>query len=206
MAYAQRDLMSVPGSEFFYADTNYLYLSAIIMRITNQPIRKTIDEKILAPLGMAHSGFYGGVSDPVAVTYMDANADGWIQAPHIARDIGYGASAAYANAHDLLKLMRGVLGDGVENGGRFAPMLTKYVDGNGFSYGYGFEYVTLESERSGRTYEYWGHAGGPSFGVNTVVGYNPGSDSITIVLSNIHTVDAKAVYVLVQEAIVEAME
>lgn len=66
MAYNQRDLMFVPGSEYSYSNTNYNLLAEMIRRVTGSPFRKWTDEQIFRPLGMTNTHFREHYTEVIA--------------------------------------------------------------------------------------------------------------------------------------------
>jgi CubicO group peptidase (beta-lactamase class C family) len=50
-------LVSCPGERFTYNNAGYLWLGQVIEALTGRPYGRAIDEDILKPLGMDHSGF-----------------------------------------------------------------------------------------------------------------------------------------------------
>jgi CubicO group peptidase (beta-lactamase class C family) len=57
MAYNQRDLMFVPGSEYSYSNTNYNLLAEMIRRVTGNRFREWTDKQLFGPLGMTNTHF-----------------------------------------------------------------------------------------------------------------------------------------------------
>ncbi len=61
--------------------------------------------------------------------------------------------------------------------------------------------VKYWSEDGTKFHEYYGHKGGPSLGVNTLLAANKNNGNITIVLSNLQTTKPEDVFYQIQEAI-----
>jgi CubicO group peptidase (beta-lactamase class C family) len=58
MAFHQRDLNFVPGSEHAYSNTGYNLLAEIVARVSGMSFRQFCQERIFVPLGMAHTHFH----------------------------------------------------------------------------------------------------------------------------------------------------
>ena len=69
-----RPLASTPGTQFSYANSNYIVAGQIIAKVTDKPFEKNIQERILQPLGMKHTYFPGSdrnLPEPAAHGYQD---------------------------------------------------------------------------------------------------------------------------------------
>lgn len=54
---ARLSLRNTPGERFGYSGEGFVYLQKVIEKITGKPINEVMEERVLKPLGMAHSGF-----------------------------------------------------------------------------------------------------------------------------------------------------
>ncbi|OJJ14869.1 hypothetical protein BKI52_40650 [marine bacterium AO1-C] len=66
MAYNQKALNFVPGSEYSYTNTGYNLLVEVIQRVTKQPFRQWTDQNIFKPLGMTHTHFSDDYQEVIA--------------------------------------------------------------------------------------------------------------------------------------------
>lgn len=65
MAYRQKELNFVPGSQYSYTNTGYNLLVEVIQRVTKQPFRKWTDQNIFKPLGMTQTHFSDNYSEVI---------------------------------------------------------------------------------------------------------------------------------------------
>ncbi|PHZ84130.1 serine hydrolase domain-containing protein [Paremcibacter congregatus] len=193
IAYCQRDLLFPPGQGFKYTDTNYVYLTAIIEKVTGRPYAEVLETYILKPLDLPNTGYFTGPQDNAAQLYMTMGAR-YTPAPYVSRDIAGGASAIYSTADDLVTFARALyFGDFLQPDAK-RLMRTKHAEEKGNFYGYATWMVDYRSTKSGLTHAYYGHEGGPSLGVNSLVAVSPENQTITIILSNIQIIDPEAIY------------
>ncbi|HAS44991.1 MAG TPA: hypothetical protein DCS93_31205 [Microscillaceae bacterium] len=66
MAYQQKELNFVPGSEYSYSNTGYNLLVEVIQRVTKQSFRQWTDKHIFKPLGMTHTHFSDNYEEVIA--------------------------------------------------------------------------------------------------------------------------------------------
>lgn len=58
MAFHQKDLNFVPGSEHAYSNTGYNLLAEVVARVSGMSFREFCRQRIFAPLGMTHTHFH----------------------------------------------------------------------------------------------------------------------------------------------------
>lgn len=112
--YASGDLRFAPGTQWDYSHSNWLIVKAIVERVSGRPYETLVDQVLVKPLGLAHSGMFSGDSSRIAgmaVGYTTAIGNGPPPPRRggpvpvvLAMAGGYRSSAA-----DLLRLMHGVL-------------------------------------------------------------------------------------------------
>lgn len=54
---ARISLRNAPGERFGYSGEGFVYLQKVVEKITGKTINEVMEERVLKPLGMAHSGF-----------------------------------------------------------------------------------------------------------------------------------------------------
>ncbi|WP_405591252.1 serine hydrolase domain-containing protein [Streptomyces sp. NBC_01190] len=62
-----------PGSQYGYSNTNFVVLGLLVEHITGKPYQQVLDERIIAPLGLAHTRFIvpkTGIGGPHAIGYL----------------------------------------------------------------------------------------------------------------------------------------
>ncbi|MGA8036213.1 MAG: serine hydrolase domain-containing protein [Candidatus Acidiferrales bacterium] len=66
-----------PGSKFKYSNTGYVVLGYVIEQASGEPFGKFMDDEILKPAGMSHSGIFGYGAPPahLAIGYTHGDTD-----------------------------------------------------------------------------------------------------------------------------------
>jgi len=125
-----------PGTKFSYSNSGYTLLGYIIEQITGKPYRQVLDELIIQPLGLTHTGYdFPSLVDSNKATGYQVYAAGNYQ-PAILVDpsVLYTTGALYSTAGDLYKWHQALQGD------RFLTAAVKkemYTPAKG-PYGYGW--------------------------------------------------------------------
>lgn len=140
MAYNQRDLMFVPGSEYSYSNTNYNLIAEMIRRVTGSSFRKWTDEHLFAPLGMTNTHFrehYTEVIPNRAFGYARGSDGNYHNLPD--NLTGLGSSSLFSTVDDLALWLINL--DGARVGGRTAMTLARtrgtLNDGTATDYAFG---------------------------------------------------------------------
>ena len=98
---------NLPGEKYYYSNTNTLISELIIESITNEPLEKTLSEKIFNPLEMNNTVYYDYSEefplDNLAQGYIDFHNDGGnIQnISDLNPGSGNGYTGLYSNAEDM---------------------------------------------------------------------------------------------------------
>jgi len=99
----QRDLNFVPGSEYMYCNTGYIFMAEIIERISGEEFTEWMDKNVFKPLGMYHTyveRHYNHVVKNNATSY-DTTGNGEFK-----REVEYwgyvGSGNIHTNVSDLL--------------------------------------------------------------------------------------------------------
>jgi D-alanyl-D-alanine carboxypeptidase len=108
--YASGDLAFAPGAQWDYSHANWLIVKAVVERVTGKDYARLVDDILVRPLGLRHSGIIAGARPAgMAVSYAalvpQPVAKESLMPRYMAMAGGY-----YASAPDLLALMDGVLG------------------------------------------------------------------------------------------------
>ena len=116
------DLIFEPGSKKEYSNTNYVLLAMIIEQITGKRYQENVQERVFAPLGMAHSSSttFGDV------TSVPEGKAGYMKEYQTAR----GAGDLHSNVLDLLKFNRAFFQEEIVSHEAKTAMLD-FVDGYG---------------------------------------------------------------------------
>jgi CubicO group peptidase (beta-lactamase class C family) len=194
-AYLQRawdiPLSVVPGTLHWYSNVGYSILGAIIERITGRAHEAYLQDEMLRPLGMEHTGYVGPVWDPskVALGYAEGEVDDPLKRPH-APDGYYwnlrGIGGLLSTTTDLTRWSDGLLGGEVLGAAALQVYLTPHVPeglGSDAAYAYGW---AIEDTAEGRLVS---HTGGNGFFSADVRQYVD-ADLLVITLANEANVEA----------------
>lgn len=162
-----------PGAGYRYSNTNYLLLGEIVERVTSRPWYAEVRSRILAPLGLRHTGYAGEPSAPrIGAGHIVADGK-FVDATHRWHpSIGGAAGAMYSTAADLLAFTLALLEGDLLDAKRTAEMRT-FVPGDDLgyvrhAYGLGLERYTVND------LTILGHMGiGSAHG--SFIGYDPTS-------------------------------
>ncbi|WP_427015998.1 serine hydrolase domain-containing protein [Pseudarthrobacter sp. P1] len=167
-----------PGAQFNYSNTNTILLGKVVEKVSGQPVQDVLQQKILAPLGMANTFWPGdspALEDPYPQGYTlqgsgtpehPADATNWNPS------FGWTAGGMVSTLADLLVYDRAL---GTGQGLLSAATQTERLESFPAPAGYGFALGCVGG---------WvGHTGElPGF--NTAVYYDTTSDTSVVVLVN----------------------
>lgn len=109
LTYCQEDLLFPPGSSYFYSNSGYFILGAIIEAVTGKVYGENLEERILEPLNMTRTGY-----DQNALI-LEKSATGYLLegcrnsvAPFVELSVPFSAGANYSTVLDLHKLNLGI--------------------------------------------------------------------------------------------------
>ena len=141
----EQPLLFAPGSQYAYANTNYVALGMIIEKLHGKPYADVIAASLLQPLRMTHSGYFDPTRILPSLVPGYLRDDGKLQNMfHIAPGMVYAAGNLYSTVDDLL-LWNRALHDNDAVG--LDPMLKQEMFRNqGFGYGLGAFVDTVEGE------------------------------------------------------------
>ena len=106
--YFSEDLMFEPGSQFDYANSNWVILHNILEKVAKKPYAEILQQYVFVPAGMAHSGTFVGGLENIIDREPDAAIGYNKNSPHhdgdypLPRFIGGGS---YTNVADMIALM-----------------------------------------------------------------------------------------------------
>lgn len=103
--FAEKPLEFAPGSQNHYSSTGYIVLGMVIEAVSGEDYYKYIEEHVLKPAGMTHSGFFDRTKLPPAVahSYDDARD---VTNMHAVQ--GSPAGGLHASTGDLFRLVQAV--------------------------------------------------------------------------------------------------
>ena len=180
--FAERELEFEPGSQWKYSNSGYLLLSAIVGKVTGEPLGAFMQANIFDPLGMADTG----VDDTATILPKRASGyspseDGIVNADYVSMTIPTGGGDMYSTTGDMLKWQKGLFSGKILSPETLQTYLTP-VDFQSFGeakYAAGVLVEDIEGQPV-----YW-HGGGIE-GFNTWLGHNPAKDITVVVLANLN--------------------
>jgi CubicO group peptidase (beta-lactamase class C family) len=156
--FAALPLLEQPGTAWRY-ELSFAVLGVLLARATDSPLDVLLRERILAPLGMAHTGFraapdalppaYRQGDDGLVVLDDAGSASRWTVAPAFpdgrgglvstARDLLRFAGVLLAGGSPLLPAatVRAMTTDALTPAQRAAPSAAQFLNGGGWGYGVG---------------------------------------------------------------------
>lgn len=155
-----KPLVNEPGTKFNYNNADYIVLGKIVEKIYHKTYEEVLNEKILKPLGMHHSGlmYEKDIIKNLASTYFrDDNSTVFINNIPMFIENWYAAGAMYSSPKDLLKFSNALYGLKLISKKSLDLMLTPGLD----NYGYGVWVKGLDGKRRMERY-------GQIMGINAV--------------------------------------
>ncbi|HTD28852.1 MAG TPA: serine hydrolase domain-containing protein, partial [Xanthomonadaceae bacterium] len=170
-----------PGTDWRYSNSGYILLGAVIEKVTGKPWHAAIRELILAPLGMAGTGYYGDTEVvPGRVEGYSLDDTGVVMRAAYASMTGPGAAGALSSTvDDLFHFIRALAGGRVLPAALYRRMTTAQKTSSGRTIGYGYG-VMLGTVRGEPVIE---HNGGIE-GFASQFTYFPKQDVTVVVLAN----------------------
>lgn len=140
-----RPLAFEPGAKFAYNNSGYVWLGAIIEKVSGQKYADYVQAHIFAPLGMKHSGYDN------SLTLLPRRADGysarggvWANTTYLSMTLPYAAGSLYSTVDDLLIWEDALFSDKVVSAASRQAMMTD----NGEKYGFGLIVDALGNHRN----------------------------------------------------------
>lgn len=143
--YCQPDLLTPPGTTFYYSNTGFFILGAIVESVTAQSYAQALQERVLTPLGMTNTA-YGQNSDILPEFAYPYMMEGCVNAvaPFTEMSVPFSAGGVYSTVEDLNKFNNGISANTVLNPRFTKLMLTPHIsEGHGAGSAYGWDVVPL---------------------------------------------------------------
>ncbi|PSK89804.1 serine hydrolase domain-containing protein [Taibaiella chishuiensis] len=123
-------LIDTPGTKFNYNNGDFILLGKIIEKIYGKPYEKVLDEQILKPLQLQHTGFlhHEDIIKNIDEGYSerDPPGKGVYMPTNVYIDNLYAAGAMYATPRDLLRFDQALFGHKILKQATVDTMLTAY--------------------------------------------------------------------------------
>jgi CubicO group peptidase (beta-lactamase class C family) len=126
--YGERDLLFPPGTSYYYSNTGYFILGAIIESVTGTSYGESLTSIIFKPLGMTSSGYRQNalVLPKAAGGYVWEGCRESV-APFAEMSVPYSAGAVYSTVGDLQKFYQGILANTVLDAHSTELMLQPHI-------------------------------------------------------------------------------
>lgn len=170
-----------------YSNTNYILLGMVIEKVTGTPLAQEVRARIFEPLGLTNSFFEESETIPGGFVHGYIGDEDYTHASLST----WAAGGIVSNAEDLSTFARALFGGKLLSDPMLREMLTwEDMSGNpvyGLGVARSIEGLSLATQgivpTDMRFEEMWGHIGGLS-GFKSVVGYEPQSGVVVVVLLN----------------------
>ncbi|MFL5747731.1 MAG: serine hydrolase domain-containing protein, partial [Niastella sp.] len=170
-----------PGTQFEYASSTYILLRFIIEKITGRSYADILQENILTPAGMNHTGiiYNQAILNNRAMGYL--NRDGHFQnaMPVASHEIFIGASSIYSTVEDLLIFDQALYSD------KLLKQKEKELMYTVVKAPYGYGWFISDDTTNGKTVSH----GGNVFGYTSLFERRLKNKTAVIILSNVQDVD-----------------
>lgn len=179
IALTARDSMwFTPGSAWRYDNTAYVLVGVLLDRITGEPFPTYLEEKLLRPLGLAHS-YYCDLRRvlPDRAAGYDRDSTGWHRAAYLSMTQPYSAGAMCATIDDLARWNFLLSTGKVVTPASYRAMTTPSGAAQARGYGFGLVVDTLAGRRRI-------HHGGGILGFTSANAYFPDDSLSVTVLTN----------------------
>lgn len=179
-SFKSRPLEFEPGTRFSYSNSGYYLLGYIIEKISGLRYQRYIEDNLLKPLGMNHTGFdSAGIIIPNRVSGYRRDGDQYRNADYWSPTILYSAGGLISTAPDLFKWHQGLYAGQLLKRETLQKAFAPYVLKDGGSAGYGYGWY-IRNQNGVRSIE---HQGGlPGF--QTWETYYPEQDVFIVILCN----------------------
>jgi CubicO group peptidase (beta-lactamase class C family) len=126
--FEDRPLDFAPGARFSYSNSGYVVLGFIIQRICKEPYRVFLQQNLMLPLGLRHTGYDSGRSGPgQALGYEIVGRKGLRPAPYIDMSWVYSAGALHSTVLDLYRWDRALMAGHLLSTRSVHDMFTSHV-------------------------------------------------------------------------------
>ena len=151
------DLLSEPGTEFYYSDSNYALLATIVEDVSGMSFHAYVRDNIFAPLGMSAAFIddYEYGKDIVVATTDREEFDGDY---YTYKGVEFGCGDMLASTNDLYKWYKGFTKYKIVSKSTYDLMTENYSPEGDLGYGYG---LMISDESDSKVLYHYGYV--PSF-------------------------------------------
>lgn len=142
--FCSNDLEFKPGSQYKYGNSNYFILAMIIERVTGKTFSTVLQQNILDVVGMTRTGIDKPTAPSQAASGYLRLGSSYIKESYIFAPNAKGSASMFSTAYDLYLWNEALKNDKLLS----EPLLRTYLSPHyrvapGYSYGYGWEFVSL---------------------------------------------------------------
>lgn len=171
-----------PGERFHYNNAGFVVLGLIVEQQAGMPFRDYVQQFVLEPCGMQHSGYFPLDRLPAntAYGYIDEEDGTWRTNQYAIPIQGYADGGAYVTAPDMIKLWRSLMNNTMLTAPLTEKLLASHIQvpGSDLHYGLGV-WITKKNEN---VFKY--HVMGYDPGMNFRSAYYPATGHTLVVASN----------------------
>lgn len=178
--YASGDLEFEPGSRYFYNNSGYFLLGAIIERVTGKPYEQVLKANIFDPVGMTNTGYdhHDTIISKRASGYRKT-PDSYTNAPYLDMSIPYAAGSLYSTVEDLYLWDQALYTDKLLSTQSKALMYKPFLE----EYGYGWVVTNASFKQNDQPVQVITHDGGINGFTTTIVRF-PKEKHLIVMLDN----------------------
>lgn len=178
--YASGDLEFEPGSKYFYNNSGYFLLGAIIERVTGKPYEQVLKANIFDPVGMTNTGYdhHDTIISKRASGYRKT-LDSYTNAPYLDMSIPYAAGSLYSTVEDLYLWDQALYTDKLLSMQSKALMYKPFLE----EYGYGWVVTNASFKQNDQPVQVITHDGGINGFTTTIVRF-PKEKHLIVMLDN----------------------
>ncbi len=120
--------MFAPGSQWYYSNSGYVILGLVVAKVSGQPFREFLAQRIFGPLKMTHTlAFEKGHNEITDRAYGHTrDGDTWKQTDQSSTSATLGDGGIYSSLEDLTKWDVALLTDQLLSKGEMGPALTPF--------------------------------------------------------------------------------
>jgi len=174
------ETVAEPDTEFYYANTNYILLEAIVEAVTGNTLAQELRDRIYTPLGLDNTfmEIQENIPDRFVSGYDDWDGDGKRDNVTDLEPWGLGDGGIISTASDLATFLQALfLKEELLEPETLDEMLEFIDDGEGDEYGLGLSNIETDWGQA------WGHSGSTGGFLSTIM-YLPDYDISVVVLTN----------------------
>ena len=121
--------MFAPGTQWYYSNSGYVVLGLIVAKVSGQPFREFLQQRIFAPLHMDHTLAYERGKNEVANRAYGHTKEGntWKQTDQSSTSATLGDGGIYSSLEDLAKWDEALRTNKLLNKEEMQPALTPFV-------------------------------------------------------------------------------